>query len=128
MGRRFLIALAAAGILATLSLPAGASAGHRPESSCSPTGDYCIGVFVSHGSPAAVLRTFSFRGAYELCVRPPEESFDCRTFTLRRKGHGIYEGRVALARQFGSLQPGRYAIRWASSGSPIGQTLHFVVR
>jgi hypothetical protein len=125
--RRLLIGLAAASMLATLSVPANASADHQPGSNCSLTGDYCIAVFPSHGSLTAVLRTFSFRGAYELCVRPPREPFDCRTFTLRRKAHGIYEGRVGLARQFGPLARGRYAIRWSASGTAIGRTLHFIV-
>jgi hypothetical protein len=127
MKRRLLIGLAAACMLAALSVPASASAVHQPGSNCSLTGDYCIAVFPSDGGLTAVLRTFSFRGAYELCVRPPKESFDCRAFALRPKAHGIYEGRVSLARQFGPLSRGRYAIRWMSSGTAIGGTLHFRV-
>jgi hypothetical protein len=107
--------------------PAAASAGHQLDSNCSPTGDYCTGVFASHGSISAILRTFSFRGAYELCIRPPGEHFDCRTFSLRSKAHGIYEGRVGLARQFGPLHRGRYAVRWVSSGYAIGPVLRFRV-
>jgi hypothetical protein len=113
-------------VIATLALllPSAASAGHQLDSNCSPTGDYCTGVFASQGSISMVLRTFSFRGQYELCVRPPDEHFDCRTFTLRAKAHGIYEGRVGLARQFGPTRRGRYAVRWMSSGYAIGPTLH----
>jgi hypothetical protein len=124
---RIRIVLALATALVVLALPAAASADRELDSYCSPTGDYCTGVFASHGGTSAILRTFSFRGAYELCVRPPGERFDCRTFTLRSKPHGIYEGRVSLARQFGPLRRGRYAVRWASSGSTIGPTLHFNV-
>jgi hypothetical protein len=119
----FIVALA----IAAGCLPATASAGHPLDSNCSPTGDFCTGVFASHGSISAVLRTFSFRGDYELCIRPPGDRFDCRTFTLRSKVNGIYEGRVGLARQFGPLRGGRYAIRWVASGNPIGRVLHFTI-
>jgi hypothetical protein len=123
--RRIRIAVALAGMFVALALPATASADRPLDSYCSPTGDYCTGVFASQGSTSAILRTFSFRGAYELCLRPPGERFDCRTFTLRAKAHGIYEGRVGLARQFGPLSRSRYAVRWTSSGYAIGPTLHF---
>ena len=116
----------AAIVIGALVIPSTASAGHQLDSYCSPTGDYCTGVFASRGSVSTILRTFSFRGDYELCVRAPRESFDCRTFTLRGKAHGIYEGRVGLAGQFGPLRRGRYAVRWRSGGYAIGPTLHFV--
>jgi hypothetical protein len=125
MRRRIRIILALAGVLVSLVMPSAASAGHQLDSYCSPTGDYCTGVFASHGSISAILRTFSFRGTYRLCVRPPGERFACRTFALRSKAHGIYEGRVGLARQFGPLRRGRYAVRWMSEGFAIGPTLHF---
>jgi hypothetical protein len=125
--RRIGFGLAMAAVAAVLIVPSTASAGHQLDSNCSPTGDYCTGVFASHGSVTAILRTFSFRGAYELCIRPPAERFDCQTFTLRSKSHGIYEGRVGLARQFGPLRKGRYDVKWSSSGYAIGPTLHFHV-
>jgi hypothetical protein len=125
MGRRLRLGLIAASVLVVLVLPATASAAHQLDSNCSPTGDYCTGVFASKGSITAIVRTFSFRGDYKLCLRPPGQSFDCRTFRLSRRPHNIFEGRVGLARQFGPLGRGQYAVRWASSGFAIGPTLHF---
>jgi hypothetical protein len=128
MRRRIGIAVALAGVVVALAVPAGATADHSLASNCSPTGDYCTNVFVSGGHYWLDIKTFSFRGAYELCVRVPGAPFDCEPFTLRSKPHGIYEGRVDLFRHFGPALPhGSYAARWRSSGSAIGPTLHFHV-
>ncbi|MGV1048102.1 MAG: hypothetical protein ACOYD4_06210 [Solirubrobacterales bacterium] len=116
-----LVALASAAVAATP-----ASAHSRPvDSYCSPTGDYCVGVFRSHGRIAFSVRTFSFRGEYELCIRPPGEAFECSGYRLVRVPHGIFASRIDFGRNFAHDRPGRYAVEWKYEGFRLGSVLHF---
>jgi hypothetical protein len=123
MRRTFLPLLAACACL--LASPAPASAERVLDSYCSPSGDYCTVVVRSHGRIKLVLRTFSFRGSYELCVRPPGLSRECKSFRLFATRHGIYASRVDLARNFASSPRGRYAVSWRYEGFRVGRALHF---
>ena len=94
------------------------------DSYCSPTGDYCQGLFRQDGVRAK-LSTFSFRGTYGICVRSRSTGRDCEDFRLRRRRDGIYHGSVGLARHFDIRPHGRYAVTWTYAGSRIGKKLHF---
>ncbi len=101
-----------------------ASAAHRIDSYCSPTGDYCTGIFREGGRVKFRIDTFSFR-SYKLCVKPPRELSECRSFALARKTGGLYGSKIDFGRVFSSHRNGRYAVSWHSEGFRIGPTLHF---
>ena len=92
---------------------------------CSPTGDYCTNLQRANGKTIAEVRTFSFTGTYQLCVNPPRAGRDCSEFRLRRVPHGIYQGRVKLARHFNLSRDGRYTVSFRYGGDRLGQALHF---
>jgi hypothetical protein len=124
-GRLAIPALALTAV-AFLLVPAAASARTRAiDSYCSPTGDFCTYVARSGGRVKLVLRTFSFRGRYRLCVKPPRHSRQCRSYRLVARRHGIYASRIDFARHFFHRASGRYTVSWHLSGSRIGPPLHF---
>lgn len=92
---------------------------------CSPTGDFCQGLFRKSGRVRAELSTFSFRGEVELCVNPPGGSTNCKDFRLRSSSQGIYKSSVALSKHFDLRGRGRYSVAWKQSGFRIGTKLHF---
>ena len=92
---------------------------------CSPTGDYCTNLQRANGKMVAEVRTFSFTGTYQLCVNKPRAGRDCSEFRLRRVPHGIYQGRVKLARHFNLRRNGRYSVSFRLDGYKLGQALHF---
>lgn len=117
------LALAAA---ACLLIPASVSARMRAiDSYCSPTGDFCTYVARSGGRIKLVVRTFSFRGRYKLCVKPPRRSRQCHSYRLIPRRHGIYASRIDFARHFSHRASGRYTVSWHQSGFRIGPPLHF---
>ena len=101
-------------LIAALSLFAAfagiASANKAVDSYCSPTGDWCQGVFREGGHIKFRIDTFSFRGPYKLCVKPPKEPRECRTFKLVHKSGGIYGSKIDFARNFSHRRNGRYAV------------------
>lgn len=112
-------------VASLLSIPSTAPASPTPfDSYCSPTGDFCQGLY-RQGGVRAKLSTFSFRGSYELCVRSRRTGNDCKRFQLRTSSDGIYVGSVSLARHFDIGAHGRYAVAWTYGGSRIGKKLHF---
>ncbi|HEX7244071.1 MAG TPA: hypothetical protein VF245_00725 [Solirubrobacterales bacterium] len=123
MRRALLPLLAACACL--LAPPTPAAADRVLDSHCSPSGDYCTAVVRSRGRIKLVLRTFSFRGSYELCVRPPGLPRECKSFRLFATRHGIYASRVDLARNFVTSRRGRYAVSWRYEGFRVGPALHF---
>jgi len=127
---RSLRKLSPAFIVAVMSLmlfAASAPAAPKPVAAyCSPTGDFCQGIFRAKGRLRADISTFSFRGRYRLCLRSRMYGNQCRTFRLRRTGHGIYRGRVTLSRHFRMRSAGRYSVLWRSpDGYRIGRKLRF---
>ncbi len=119
-------------LIAALSLFAAfagiASANKAVDSYCSPTGDWCQGVFREGGHIKFRIDTFSFRGPYKLCVKPPKEPRECRTFKLVHKSGGIYGSKIDFARNFSHRRNGRYAVSWHQEGFHIGPKLHFSKR
>lgn len=101
------------------------SAAPKPiDTYCSPSGDYCNGLFRQNGVRAKIS-TFSFRGYYGICVRSRMTGRDCKDFRLRRDSDGIFQGSVGLARHFNIRPRGRYAVTWTYGGSRIGKKLNF---
>ena len=92
---------------------------------CSPSGDLCSGLYRNSGRMTSDLSTFSFRGKYQLCVKAPRATQDCKRFRLRRANHGILRGRVRLAKHFNLRRNGRYAVSFYSTGFRVGPALHF---
>jgi hypothetical protein len=92
---------------------------------CSPSGDYCQGVFRENGRIKLRMSQFPLRGKYQLCVKPPRQSQSCNKFRWRKKKMGVYRGGVDFASHYPSKQKGLYKVSWRSSGSKIGKTLRF---
>lgn len=101
-----------------------ASARHLVDSYCSPTGDYCTGIFREGGRIKFRFSTFSFR-SYKLCVKPPREARECKSFKLVRTSGSLYGSKIDFGHVFSSQRNGRYAVSWHSEGFRIGPTLHF---
>jgi hypothetical protein len=123
LARLAVTAAAAALALLTVSAPAEAVV----DSHCSPTGDYCTGIFRPHGQITFKLATFSFSGPYRLCVNrvgPPERR--CHRFHLEHHG-GLYTDKVGWKGHFADHSPGRYRVSWYAIGSRLGPALTFRV-
>lgn len=113
-------------VVAVAALPAPADARNKVlDQYCSPTGDYCTNLHRDNGKVVAEIGTFSFSGKYQLCVNPPRAGQDCSQFRMRRVPHGIFRGRVKLARHFNLRRSGRYSVSFRLDGYKLGQTLHF---
>ena len=112
-------------LLATTLIPATAQGAKLIDSYCSPTGDYCQYVIRKEGKIKFEMRQFPLRGEYNLCVKPPRESFTCKTFRWRKSGP-IFKSTVTFSRHFPSKKRGRYKVQWRSTdGFKIGKTLSF---
>lgn len=92
---------------------------------CSPSGDYCQGVFREDGRIKLRMSQFPFRGKYQLCVKPPRSSRSCSKFRWRKKKLGLFRGGVDFASHFPSKRKGLYRVSWRTSGTKIGKTLRF---
>jgi hypothetical protein len=115
----------AAVLLALTAIPSTAQGAKLIDSYCSPTGDYCQYVLRKKGTIRLEMRQFPLRGKYGLCVKPPRETFTCKTFRWRKSGP-IFKSSVTFARHFPSKKRGRYKVQWRSTdGYRIGKTLLF---
>jgi hypothetical protein len=95
------------------------------DSYCSPSGDFCQGVFREGGRIKLKMSQFPLRGKYQLCVKPPRQAQSCNKFRWRKKKMGVYRSGVDFATYYPSKQKGLYKVRWRSSGSKIGKTMRF---
>jgi hypothetical protein len=116
-------------LLATLLVstvaPTTAQGAKTIDSYCSPSGDYCQFVLRNKGKIKFEMRQFPLRGKYNLCVKPPRETFTCKTFRWRRSGP-IFKSTVTFSRHFPSNKRGRYKVSWRTTdGYRIGRTLTF---
>jgi len=120
-----LLALIALSAATWSAAPAGAES-KVVDSYCSPTGDFCQGIYREDGRLRARLTTFSFTGKIQLCLRGTDSSSsrDCKKFVLR-DNEDLFLSSVALAKHFDISAPGRYAVSWRYRGTRIGETLHF---
>jgi hypothetical protein len=122
VAKRLALILVATAALVAVAAPASAQA--PIDSYCSPTGDYCTGIFREGGRIKLRISTFSFTGSYTLCVHPRRGPRECHSFKLARKAMGIYASRIDFDRQF-SHTAGRYGVSWHYSGNRLGPRLHF---
>lgn len=128
MTHRLLLVLPAVAVVCLLGgMNAGtASAVPRPIAAyCSPTGDYCQGVFRQEGGLRARISSFAFSGRYQLCLHNRTYGRQCGRFRLRKGPFGIHRGSVGLARQFRFRAKGRYSVVWRLDGNRIGRKLRF---
>ena len=123
--KRLLMIICASGALAVAGFGAPAQA-KVIDSYCSPTGDFCTGVFKAHGRIKLKISTFSLRGRYGLCVTNPVRRRTCHSFRLEHRG-GIYTDKVDFARNFPHGRAGRYTASWHKFGNRLGHPLHFRV-
>ncbi len=111
-----------AAALALVVLPAAADA---RSSYCSPTGDYCTSVKKTGDDVLLRIGTFSFDGAYRLCVRAPDGTARCERFRLLRSRAGIYSSTKSWRRHFPDRGAGVYRVRWQKAGANLGPRLSF---
>ena len=112
-------------LLAMAAIPATAQGAKIIDYYCSPSGDYCQVVLRKKGKIKLEMRQFPLRGKYNLCVKPPRETFTCKTFRWRRSGP-IFKSTVTFSRYFPSKKRGRYKVSWRTTdGYKIGKTLSF---
>jgi hypothetical protein len=89
------------------------SDGGRPQSYCSPSGDYCVGVRSTGSAFLLSIATFSFSGRYKLCVTGPAGR-GCKTFRLRRNGK-----LNASTIRFTPPTSGRHRATWSYGGATL---------
>lgn len=120
------------GILITLALACAFAA--RPataavvDSYCSPSGDVCTTVkkkITQIGARVVKLQiaTFSFKGSYDLCVKPVGDRRECHSFRLSKHRH-LYRDSVIWTRYFPEAS-GKQKATWRYSGDQIGPALTF---
>ena len=124
-----LIALFAAAASALLASPA--SAAPPRMAYCSPTGDYCTSVYrTKSGAIRMRIATFSFRGAYRLCVIAPKRAQGkrarCKRFSVHRRG-SVYVSDVGWRRHFPHRGRGIYRVAWFRFGNRLGPRLAFKI-
>jgi hypothetical protein len=126
MLNRIAIALLATGAAGAIPLaaPGAASADTRISGYCTPTGDYCQGIFrTASGGIDLKLDTFSFRWIVRICVT--KRTRVCHGRRLKGVGDGLYEASARWERNWPNQGGGRYAVSWYQGANKIGRTLHF---
>ena len=124
-----LVALA----LGICSLPAPVASGsaqtakqdRRLASYCTPTGDFCQGVFQRpSGTVYTDLTTFSYRGRVDVCIT--HETRVCRSAHLDAQGGGLFRARTRWQAAYPDEGSGRYVVAWLDAeGYRIGRRLAF---
>ena len=125
--KRLVLALTLCLALGSLwSASAGAAA--RPlDSYCSPSGDYCIGVFGPKADPVFKLTTFSFTGQYKLCVQQKGFERQCGWWKLQYGPKGTKKSNVPLNGSFFLEGAGDYTVSAFYGKSQLGRGLHFTI-
>jgi hypothetical protein len=125
--KRLVLAFALCLALASVS-PIAAGAAPRPlDSYCSPSGDYCIGVFGPKADPVFRLNTFSFTGQYKLCVQQQGFERQCGYWKLKSGPHGTHESRRTLSEGYFLEGAGRYTVSAFYGDHQLGRGLHFSI-
>lgn len=92
---------------------------------CADSGDYCTRTIKSaRGRTYLQIRSVTLSGRYTLCVTAPDETEECRFFTLRRIGDE-YLSRVGWKANFPDGGPGRYKVEWRLGAQQLGPALGF---
>jgi hypothetical protein len=101
-----------------------ASALRRKGFNCSAILGYCKGIIREYGrfKFILILESPAARRSYTICVKPPRQHRECKSFKLV----GGYSS-VDFARNFSSQHKGRYAVSWKQA-IKLGPTLHFTDR
>jgi hypothetical protein len=120
----------ALGVSCLLALVAGGSAqaatqDRRLTSYCTPTGDYCQGVFQRPGGTIYTdLTTFSYRGWIDVCITHTTRV--CRRAHLDAQGGGLFRARTRWQAGYPDEGSGRYVVAWLDAGgNRIGRRLAF---
>jgi hypothetical protein len=113
-------------LLALMAAAAWPSAASARSSSCSASGDVCLGATGS-GSGVRLQITLAahYFDRYQLCVRAPGGRRTCHRFRVQRAGGGTYASTVRWARRFPDRGPGTYRARWRSGGRALGPAISF---
>ena len=121
------------GLLATLltltlsafSMPAASAAGEVLDRYCGESGDFCTYV-IEKETGTIVFQIVGFAnyfGRSQACVT--KDTRVCHARSPRRV-HGVFRWSIAWQGHYPDEGPGRYAVRWYSSGDArIGPALHF---
>ena len=123
---RTVLVLLAMAMALTLT-PTIARADHRPNSYCSPNGDYCTEAIKDDGVRLKI-GAFAFRGRYKLCVTTPHGDRTCREFRMTENAAGQYADSVRWARHFPNHGAGAYRVVWRKFGDRLGPVLGFHIR
>jgi hypothetical protein len=107
--------------------PGGARASHRPNSYCSPSGDYCQSTTRNRNSARILqFRSFAHRGKVRVCVTAPTDTRSCVTDRFRDgNDDGVYVTRLRWSTNFPNKGPGAYTVAWRQDGSRTGKRLGF---
>jgi hypothetical protein len=105
----------------------GAQAGHRPNSFCSQTGDFCQSTTKNrNGVRILQFRSFVHRGKVRVCVKPPTGARTCVEDRFRDgNGDQVFVTRLKWSTNFPDEGPGAYTVVWRQSGAKIGKKLGF---
>jgi hypothetical protein len=92
---------------------------------CAENGDFCTRTIKSErGRIFLEIQSVTISGRYTLCVTPPDDTTECRFFTLRRNGDR-FESHVGWAANFPDAGVGRYEVVWRLGPDQLGPALGF---
>ncbi|MFN2390311.1 MAG: hypothetical protein ABR575_12010 [Actinomycetota bacterium] len=119
---------ASAAALAALALLAAspATAGHRPNAYCSPSGDVCQSTAKVDGvRKLRITLAAEYFTRYRLCVTGPNDARTCKTFRIEQRGP-VFGDSVRWSTNFPNEGRGAYDVVWKMlSGERIGRRLGF---
>jgi hypothetical protein len=118
----------ALGLALCAALVVAPAAGAR-ERFCSPTGDFCTSTARIKGAVHLRVGTFSFQGRVRICVTDPRARRTCRSWPLREtQAESFWEAKVRWFRNYPSVGPGLYRVRFLLGTTRLGPDLDFRVR
>jgi hypothetical protein len=123
------ISLAAVALAAALAAvtPASSAGERRIASYCSPSGDFCYGIFEQRRVVRFELTTAArYFGRYRICVRPPAGATVCKSFPVVARGQA-FGGVVRWARNYPYRGPGAYRVTWRLGATALGRALVFTL-
>lgn len=113
--------------LLLLLMPGPATAHHRPNASCSESGDVCTSARKVDGERILKIVTAAnyFEG-YRVCVTAPDDSRSCRSGQMRDgDGDGVWTGTMNWSDRFPDRGAGAYTVRWSSGDAYRSSRLGF---
>jgi hypothetical protein len=112
--------LVAFAIAAVALIVSPASANHRPNSSCSESGDVCISVKKVNGvRKLRITLGAKYFDRYKLCVTTPDDERTCKRFKIGKSG-GVYGDSVRWDTHFPDGGSGAYDVVWRKGGYRLG--------